>query len=124
MERKMHLVQWKMVTKPKKGGGLGIKSMQQLNDASLMKLQWRLITDPNAIWAQILKAKNSREEGLLPLNRHRNPSNAWRGMTKTTEMLHQGISMAIGDGRDTYFWLDNWVEAKSLANFVSRELTS
>ncbi|KAL8170556.1 hypothetical protein V2J09_022360 [Rumex salicifolius] len=38
--RKMHLVNWEDVTKPKKVGGLGVKRMKELNLALMGKLAW------------------------------------------------------------------------------------
>ena len=64
MERKPHLVAWETITKEKAKGGLGIRSMRQLNSAFLMKLRWRLKTDPSALWVCILKEKYSRGQDL------------------------------------------------------------
>lgn len=45
-ERKVHLVAWETVNKSKREGGLGIKSMRQVNSAFLAKLGWRLLAEP------------------------------------------------------------------------------
>ena len=39
-KRKLHLVSWKKITKPKKEGGLGLQSAKERNLALLAKLNW------------------------------------------------------------------------------------
>jgi len=70
MGRKIHLVPWDIITREKMQGGLGIRSMRQLNSAYLMKLGWRLTTEPSALWARILKEKYSRGRGLEDFTGH------------------------------------------------------
>lgn len=41
-KRKIHLVGWKKITKPKKEGGLGLQSAKAKNIGLLAKLNWRL----------------------------------------------------------------------------------
>lgn len=53
--RKVHLVSWQNVTKPKMEGGLGFRSMRQVNAAFLAKLGWRLLAEPDALWARVIR---------------------------------------------------------------------
>ncbi|CAN1120776.1 LINE-1 retrotransposable element ORF2 protein [Linum perenne] len=55
--RKVHNVNWETVCKPKKLGGLGLRSAKDLNKAFLMKLVWNLISKPNELWAKVLISK-------------------------------------------------------------------
>jgi len=48
-----------VVIKEKEYGGLGIRSMRQLNLAFLMKLGWHLQAEPAALWVRLLKEKNT-----------------------------------------------------------------
>ena len=43
-KRRTHLINWDMVTKYKKQGGLGIRKMHNLNIALMDKLGWKLLT--------------------------------------------------------------------------------
>lgn len=49
-ERKLHLISWDLATTDKKDGGLGIKDLPKHNEAFIMKLCWKLINFPNALW--------------------------------------------------------------------------
>ena len=62
--RKPHLVAWNTVIKDKESGGLGIRSMRQLNSAFLMKLGWRLKTEPATLWTRLLKEKYCQKRDL------------------------------------------------------------
>jgi hypothetical protein len=53
------LVAWKHVCQPKSLGGLGVRPANVFNNSSLAKLGWKLITDPNNWWAQIVRKKNT-----------------------------------------------------------------
>jgi len=104
MERKPHLVAWDTVIKEKTQGGLGIRSMRQLNLAFVMKLGWRLKTEPSALWVHILKEKYiGRRELSSRAGRPYSCSNAWRGIMETLELTNQGMGVVVGSGRQTEF---------------------
>lgn len=52
--RAVSWVKWSAVCKPKRNGGLGIKNLEAFNIALLAKWEWRLITEPGAIWAGLI----------------------------------------------------------------------
>lgn len=53
--QKLHAVSWSNVTKPKVVGGLGLKPMAEMNKFALAKLNWRAHSEPNGLWARVLK---------------------------------------------------------------------
>ena len=115
MERKTHLVSWNKIIKEKAQGGLGIRSMRQLNSAFLMKLGWRVKTEPSALWVRILKEKYSRGRELEGFNGHiSSVSNAWRGIRETMALTKKGMGFTIGDGRLAEFWNHAWLDKQIL----------
>ena len=56
-ERKIHNASWDTVTKSKDCGGLGLRSMRQVNTAFLMTLGWRLLTEQESLWSRVLRFK-------------------------------------------------------------------
>lgn len=56
-KKKMHLISWEKITKPKNRGGLGIQSAKGRNLTMAAKLCWRMETARNARWAKVLKKK-------------------------------------------------------------------
>lgn len=57
IRRKVHLVSWSTICRPKKYGGLGLRPAAKMNQALLIKLAWRLVTEPSALWSRLLKEK-------------------------------------------------------------------
>ncbi|RVW40194.1 Transposon TX1 uncharacterized 149 kDa protein [Vitis vinifera] len=55
LERKPHLVRWKVVCLSKKKGGLGIKCLSNLNKALLSKWNWRFANEREALWNQVIR---------------------------------------------------------------------
>lgn len=47
--RKQHLLSWKMVCRPKKNGGLGIRSAKDMNLVLVSKVGWRLLNDDHSL---------------------------------------------------------------------------
>ncbi|KAK9986163.1 hypothetical protein SO802_031114 [Lithocarpus litseifolius] len=72
-KRKLQLVGWNKIVKPKEEGGLGIQSVRGRNLALLSKLNWRLYQEKEALWAKIIITKycstsrrNSKDPDKLP----------------------------------------------------------
>lgn len=56
-KRKIHLVRWESITKPKKEGRLGLSAAKPKNIALLAKLNWRLRMEKDQAWARVLWSK-------------------------------------------------------------------
>lgn len=56
-KRRILLVNWKEVCKPKDNRGLDKRSMRQANIALLFKLEWHLLNSRDSLWANLVKGK-------------------------------------------------------------------
>ena len=114
-ERKVHLVSWENVNKPKQEGGLGIKSTRQVNAAFLAKLVWRLLAEPKSLWSRLLRAKYCDNRCDIDMFKARgNASNVWRGIISSVDIVRKGINMAVGNGSKTFFWHHRWATDEPL----------
>ena len=52
-KRKLHLLSWDRVCKPKSSGGLGIRKSRNMNKALIAQLGWRLLNDKTSLWARV-----------------------------------------------------------------------
>lgn len=43
-----------------------------------------------------------------------NPSHIWRGILKSRTVLQGGLTWTLGDGSQTHFWTDPWINGKSI----------
>lgn len=111
----IHLVSWDKVMKEKKEGGLGIRSLRSMNLAFLAKLGWRLTTQKDALWMQVLQAKYrnnaSNEESFIG---NQGASNLWKGICKAEKILKQGTRKVVRSGKNTSFWYDRWLRPDPL----------
>lgn len=64
-KKKLHMMSWKKITRPKAEGGLGIQASKPKNLALLAKLNWRYHTEEDKDWVKVIKNKykNLRKAG-------------------------------------------------------------
>ncbi|KAL4391418.1 hypothetical protein AHAS_Ahas03G0243100 [Arachis hypogaea] len=109
-ERKVHLLNWEKICKPKEEGGLGIRRAQETNQLFLMKLAWGLIHKRDALWVQVMRAKyGGGDNTILKVHKKASNSNAWIGITKVWEEFQKNLIWRIGDGKSISFWDDHWI---------------
>jgi hypothetical protein len=105
--KKLHLLNWKTVTRPKSEGGLGIKRSRCRNLAFLAKRNWELQLGSHSKWAHLLRSK-------YPLNRAPNyrKSVTWKSLCSSTPLCDKGKGWLIRDGQSINFWYDIWMGNK------------
>lgn len=64
-DRKVFPIAWDNVCNPKKFNGLGVRCLDQFNNACTVKLGWKVLTDENNLWVRLVKSKYLREEDFL-----------------------------------------------------------
>lgn len=92
--RKIHAISWNTVTLPKNLGGLGLRDLQAMNNACIIKLSWKLINNSEEIWCKMLRGIYKKV--ILC----RNP---------TKKSIESG-KWNIGDARSVDAWEDDWIE--------------
>ncbi|CAN1818738.1 Putative ribonuclease H protein At1g65750 [Linum perenne] len=109
--RKLHLVSWDTICKPKDRGGLGLRKTKELNLAYMMKLAFLFFKSPNDLWVQVLQNKYFREgvNGWVPKNNSQ-ISPLWRAIKRATPSMEQGLRMGLRDGVSTNFWQNRWTD--------------
>ena len=110
--RGMHWKTWSHMRKPKEKGGLGFKDLEDFNMALLEKQLWRLITHPNSLLARVFKSGYYKSSDPLNASLGSRPSYAWRSMMAAQKPIKQGAKVAIGNGRKTKLWEEQWLGRK------------
>ena len=90
------LVAWKKVTRPKEFGGLGISDLQKMNWA--LRLRW--------LWLK--KTESGRPWVSFKINAH--PS--------VKAFFSAAVSSVVGNGKNTMFWIDKWIDGQSLSQLA------
>jgi hypothetical protein len=122
--KKIHWVKWDRICMAKDRGGLGVRDLRAFNNALLGKWWWRIRTEKEALWYKVLEQKYG--DKVDEWNRSR--SQWWRDLISIRKLQGRGgedwfeenIRREVGDGKNTYFWKDPWVEGESLCSIFRR----
>ncbi|KAL9672015.1 hypothetical protein QQ045_009589 [Rhodiola kirilowii] len=123
VRRKLHYVNWEIVSKPKKFGGLGIQSLVEKNMVLLAKWWWQLISGRGGLWRRMIIEKYGFK-GLLDHSRGsvypRRLSNSWKNIMAVVKgndeigtAFREGVILKLGRGNELSFWEDAWAGDKS-----------
>ncbi|GKA61618.1 RNA-directed DNA polymerase, eukaryota, reverse transcriptase zinc-binding domain protein [Tanacetum coccineum] len=122
-ESKITWIAWNKVLASKKNGGLGVSSFFALNRALLFKWIWRFISKDGSLWSRVIQAIYGTRIDEHPLNFSSN----WCAIVNEVRSLNvKGIDLwshcrkRIGNGRDTSFWLDCWLDSTPLSVMFPR----
>ncbi|GLT58567.1 hypothetical protein SLA2020_314490 [Shorea laevis] len=115
-QRKIHLVDWNTICKPKAHGGLGFRSTRDANIVAMSKLNWRIHTEKENIWREVLVKKyNINDIHYTP------PSSAspvLKNISKGTPLFISGIKWVPRNGSLVRFWSDHWVGKAALDSIL------
>lgn len=82
--RHVHTVSWQQLCRPKRVGVLGLRSVRNINSASMMKVGWDLTAKREDLWVQVVRSKYKCGRDLMPrVSVDRPGSNLWRGLCAT-----------------------------------------
>ncbi|KAL9691520.1 hypothetical protein QQ045_011944 [Rhodiola kirilowii] len=84
---------YKLLTKAKEVGGLGMRDFECFNDAILAKQIWRLLSNQEALVSRLLKAKYFKDGDVLQSQLGHMPSFAGRSIWNAKNKISQWISM-------------------------------
>ncbi|GAU47065.1 hypothetical protein TSUD_302670 [Trifolium subterraneum] len=119
--RKIHWVNWTKVCRHKKAGGIGFKNLRAFNEALLAKQGWRLITNPNSLVAQMLKAKYHPKATFLKATPKHLMSYSRKSILQASWILKKGCYWTVGKGDHIHIWEDNWIHQKGNFNTWSQK---
>nr|GEU96978.1 RNA-directed DNA polymerase, eukaryota, reverse transcriptase zinc-binding domain protein [Tanacetum cinerariifolium] len=115
-------VSWKKVLSSKDKGGLGFSSLYALNRGLLFKWIWRFYTQDKSLWVRVIKAMHG-DKGKIDAEVKTGSRSCWLNIVHEAKILTQkGITlrdfmrMKLGNGENTSFWKDCWIEGDSLRN--------
>jgi len=81
-----------------------VRQLREFNIALLGKWCWRMLVDRGDFWYRVLAARYGEVAGRLEVG----------GRSASSEGANGGwfgerVSKVVGDGKNTFFWFDNWV---------------
>jgi ribonuclease HI len=109
-KRRYHAVKWDTVTTPKWSGGLGLRKLVTMNQACLMKLNWKFHSNNNNLWCSVLKVKyvDGRANGLEETRS--TDSTLWKSLVALNTKMEEYSVWSVRDEAVVDAWNDAWVE--------------
>ncbi|XP_019450653.1 PREDICTED: uncharacterized protein LOC109352923 [Lupinus angustifolius] len=103
--RKLVTVAWHKICTPTIEGGLGLRSISDLNQASLLKLAWGMRSSSQD-WALFYRSRFYRAS-----RKHASyvKSSIWPGIKSVWSMINDNTRWVVGSGANINYWLDNWL---------------
>jgi hypothetical protein len=104
--RKPPLAAWKLATRPKREGGLGIINLKTQNEALLMKHLHKFINRIDCPWVNLVW-NNYYYNGSLPDHRPKG-SFRWRSLLKLLTKFKGTAISQMNQGSSVLMWQDMW----------------
>lgn len=115
-------VAWADVCAPKEGG-LDFRVLKDWNGAAMTKYLWALALKADTLWVKWIHTYIIKHQCLWTIPIPIPASVSWtvRKLFKLRPLVQPWITYVVGNGRNTFIWLDNWHTLGPLfAKFGSR----
>lgn len=96
--RNLSLKSWSSICLLKGAGGFGIRRMSEINQALLVKLVWKMLTDQGSLWVQVLHGKYLRDRGFWHVEAIGNSSWLWKSIVNSHDVLKARLCYQVGGG--------------------------
>ncbi|WMV59186.1 hypothetical protein MTR67_052571 [Solanum verrucosum] len=109
--KKFHLVKWAALIGNKQVGGLEVRNLKTQNQCLLMKWLWRLASNEQALWKEVIQAKYEMEDHWsTSMVTNTYGTSLWRTIRNLWPKLGGNCKIKIGNGVKVSFWEDSWLE--------------
>lgn len=107
---------WVDVCYPKEEGGLGIIRLRETFMVFSLRLIWRFFSSSDSLWVSWTKHYLMQEGSLWDAKDGSKGSWMWKKLLKLRGVVYPFIKFQVCNGRDVYFWFDDWLhQGKFLA---------
>ncbi|KAA3462160.1 reverse transcriptase [Gossypium australe] len=90
---------WRDMCTPKVKEGLGFKDLESFNLALLAKQGWKILMQPNCLFACVMKSKYFPKGDFMNAELGSYPSFTWQSIWGARHILEKGIRWRVGNGR-------------------------
>lgn len=88
-KRKINWVAWNQTMADQSAGGLGIGSLKALNNALLCKWWWRILTEKNSLWGEVITAIHGKYGGIGDRILNGKCPGSWKSILKVNSELEK-----------------------------------
>lgn len=90
-------------------GRFGFRNLAKFNNALLAKQAWRIIQNPDTLFARIMKARYFKDVSMLEAKPRSKQSYGWSSIYTGLEIIKSGTRFLVGDGKSINIVNDNIV---------------
>lgn len=97
-------------------GGLGIRSIANINKVFHGKWIWRYLNENNSLWRKVIEIKWMKKDndGRFVFSKRPHGTSAWKDILANVNELIANIHLQVGRGTKINFWHDSWCEERNL----------
>lgn len=109
--KKISLLSWDKICRPKEEGGADIKNIHDQSRALGAKLVWIMSRHHHLKWVRILYHKYFKEDNPIQIFRENNPprgSRIWNFMLECRNIITDKLTWNLRSREDVLFWSDSW----------------
>lgn len=107
-KRCLSYVAWKEITKPKGMGGLGLRSLTEMNRALVLKMAWKLARGDDTQWVKAMHAKYFPRGAFWSIQRRSRCSKFWKQIMQLRPILAVHVVWQIGSGNSIDLYSQPW----------------
>jgi hypothetical protein len=107
--RNLFLKSWNFICTLKAVGGLGMRSMKDVNLALISKVGWTLLMGLDSLWVSQLIGKYLYSECFLSPSSLSSTSWLWKGIIKSKPIISQGACHRIHSFSFRSVWNSSWI---------------
>ncbi|XP_059658408.1 uncharacterized protein LOC132304693 [Cornus florida] len=108
--RKMHLMNWDMISRPKAEGGLGVRKLLDVQMASKCVLAWDYLTSKDRLWVSWFQKKYAAQISYWNVLPRYSSSTIWKAVVAVRDIMLQHTNFIVGSGTSISTFLDPWCD--------------
>ena len=117
---KMHAWAWDKMCTPKSEGGLSIRRIQDINNATGLKLVWRCCNSDDSICANWMRQYYFKDTNFWEPPIHLLDLGTWKFVAGNRGIAKPYIRRRIGNRETTSLWYDPWLKDGALIEHKNR----
>lgn len=122
-DSKKSKLSWEKVALPFHEGGLGIRRLKDWNIALLGKVFWKICNfGYHSAWKEWMRLNLIRDHSFWQMRIPQKCSWTWRKVLNLRSTFRDFIRIRVGNGRNTLFWFDPWLDEGALCSNLHERL--
>lgn len=93
-----------------------------MNKALFSKISWKILQEPDCLFAKVLQAKYFSRGNFLEAPRGHLYSYLWSSILWGRELILKGLGWNIAKGTEVDVWHDNWIPSSDFFQTPSEQI--